>query len=112
MFRPLVIALALALGVAVAAPAHAQEQTFSVSIKDHKFEPATIEVPAETKFKLVIKNLDSSPEEFEMLKPSKREKVVKGGQEGTIVLGPFKPGTYDFVGEFNPKTAKGQFVAK
>ena len=42
----------------------------------------------------------------------KREKVVKGGQEGTLYVGPFKPGTYEFFGDFNPKTARGQIVAK
>src|SRR4051794_15162174 len=99
------VAGALLLGAA-AAPAVAQaEKTFQLSIKDHKFEPATLEVPANAKFKLVIKSLDARPEEFEMASP-KREKVLKGGQEGTITLGPFKPGTYEFFGDYNPKTAR------
>jgi plastocyanin len=106
------VAVAL-LSLAVATlPAVAQdEKSYTLTIKDHKFEPARLEVPADTKVKLVIKNLDSTPEEFEMTSP-KREKVVKGGQEGTIFVGPFKPGTYEFFGEFNPKTARGQIVVK
>jgi plastocyanin len=105
------VAGALLLGGG-AAPAVAQaEQTFTLTIKDHKFEPSTLEVPANAKFKLVIKNLDDSAEEFEMTSP-KREKVVKGGQEGTVTLGPFKPGTYEFFGDYHPQTAKGRIVAK
>jgi plastocyanin len=106
------VAIALLSLTAASSPAVAQDEKFyTLTIKDHKFEPSQIEVPADTKVKLVIKNLDSSPEEFEMSNP-KREKVVKGGQEGTIYVGPFRPGTYEFVGEFNPKTARGQIVVK
>jgi hypothetical protein len=109
---PAALVGALALLSLSSLPARAQdEKTYTLVIKDHKFEPTTLEVPANAKFKLIIKNMDTSAEEFEMNSP-KREKVVKGGQEGTITLGPFKPGTYDFIGEFNPKTAKGQIVAK
>lgn len=112
MVRRIFLGAALAASLAFGtAGARAQEQSFTVSIKDHKFEPTEIQVPANTKFKLVIKNLDATPEEFEMSNP-KREKVVKGGQEGTINLGPFAPGSYEFFGDFNPKTARGKIVAK
>jgi hypothetical protein len=113
MKRVLGVAIAAVL-LSVSAPsARAQdEKAYSLTIKDHKFEPTRLEVPANTKFKLTIKNLDPTPEEFEMTNPSKREKVLKGGQEGSITLGPFKPGTYEFVGEFNSKTARGQIIAK
>jgi hypothetical protein len=93
-------------------PARAEEEkAYTLTIKDHRFEPTQIEIPADTKVKLVIKNMDATPEEFEMTSP-KREKVVKGGQEGTLYVGPFKPGTYEFFGDFNPKTARGQIVVK
>jgi hypothetical protein len=105
------IAAALLVGGAAAPVVAQEERTFQLSIKDHKFEPTTLEVPANAKFKLVIKNLDSTPEEFEMRSP-KREKVLKGGQEGAITLGPFQPGTYEFFGDYNPKTARGQIIAK
>jgi hypothetical protein len=103
---------AVVLVSSAALPVRADDdKSYTLTIKDHRFEPAQLEVPANAKFKLVIKNMDAAPEEFEMSSP-KREKVVKGGGEGTIYLGPFSPGTYDFVGEFNPSTAKGQIVAK
>ncbi len=104
---------ALSMAMLIGAPnvASAQEQSVELTIKDHRFEPARIEIPANTKVKLVIKNADATPEEFEMNNP-KREKVIKGGQQGEVTIGPLKPGTYDFIGEFNPKTARGQIVAK
>ena len=111
MRRTLLAAALLAAAMALPDAGRAQEQSFSVSIKDHKFEPTELEVPANQKFKLVVKNLDATPEEFEMSNPL-REKVVKGGQEGTIFLGPFAPGRYEFFGDFNPKTARGWIVAK
>jgi plastocyanin len=103
-------ALVAALGFA-SVPAFAAEPVFHVTIKDHKFEPAELEIPAKTKIKLVIKNADSTPEEFEMHSP-KREKVIAGGQEGSVYLGPFAPGTYEFVGEFHEDTARGRLVVK
>jgi hypothetical protein len=106
----LVCVLALVPASAVSVRAE-DEKTYTLVIKDHKFEPSTLEVPANLKFKILIKNMDSTPEEFEMTSP-KREKVVKGGQEGTISLGPFKPGSYEFVGEYHSKTARGRIVAK
>src|SRR5689334_9049244 len=106
-----VAAVAAALLIGASAAAVAQEQSVELTIKDHRFEPARIEIPANTKLKLVIKNADATPEEFEMNNP-KREKVIKGGQQGELTIGPLKPGTYDFVGEFNPQTARGQIVVK
>jgi hypothetical protein len=111
MHRPL-FALAGLVLLAFAGPAwSAEEVTFRTTIKDHRFTPDTIEVPANTRFKLFIKNEDATAEEFEMKSP-KREKVVRGGREESMMLGPFKPGTYEFVGEHNEKTAKGRFIAK
>ena len=111
-----VFAASLAAAIVVAAApgwsARADdEKSFTLTIKDHKFEPSQLEIPADTKVKLVIKNLDDTAEEFEMTSP-KREKVVKGGQEGTIYVGPFRPGTYDFFGDFNPQTARGRIIVK
>ena len=92
-------------------PAGAQEQSFPVTIKNHRFEPAEFEVPANTKVKLVIKNEDSTPEEFDSSQLH-REKVIPGGKEVSVVVGPLKPGRYEFVGEYNQKTARGAIIVK
>lgn len=86
-------------------------ETMTLSIKNHRFEPATLTVPAHKKVRLTIKNLDPTPEEFES--PAlNREKVVGGGKQIVLFIGPLKPGTYKFYGEFHPATAQGRVVAK
>jgi plastocyanin len=82
-----------------------------ISIKDHRFNPAEIEVPAGQKVKLVIRNQDGTPEEFESAE-LRREKIVPGGGEITLFVGPLKPGRYEFFGDFNPSTARGHIVAR
>lgn len=95
----------------LAAPALAADPTFELTIKDHRFQPETVTVPAGKRVRLVIKNADSTPEEFESRKLN-REKVIPGKSSATVLIGPLKAGTYPFVGEFNEATAKGKIVAK
>jgi len=104
----LLLALPLAL---LGHAAHADDEGFALTIKDHVFTPATLDVPAGKKFKLRVKNLDATPEEFESSE-LRREKIIPAGAEVMINIGPLKPGTYRFEGEFNPKTAQGTLVAK
>jgi plastocyanin len=101
-----------ALGAPFFTPvALAADDTYTLTIKDHRFDPDLLEVPAGKKLKLVVKNLDPTPEEFES-HDLKREKVIAGKGQATISIGPLKPGTYKFVGEFHEATAQGQIVAK
>jgi plastocyanin len=92
-------------------PAFAETPVFEISIKDHKFSPDSIEVPAGQKVKLLIKNQDASAEEFESHELS-REKVIAANSEGVVFVGPLKPGEYPFFGEFHQDTAKGKIIAK
>ena len=85
--------------------------TYTLTLKDHKFTPETIEAPADTKFKLIVKNEDQTPAEFES-DDFKREKIIKGGAEATINVGPLKTGEYKFFDEFNEKTAQGKLIVK
>jgi hypothetical protein len=103
--------LAFVVIAAVGAGAVAQEPTYTLVIKDHKFQPAEIEIPAGKKIALIVKNEDPTPEEFESTE-LRREKVIPGGQQVTVYIGPVKPGRYEFFGDFNPKTARGHIVAK
>ncbi|HEX7929134.1 MAG TPA: cupredoxin domain-containing protein [bacterium] len=105
------VALVAAITLLAVAPAWGQDLVIRLTIKDHKFEPATIEAPAGQKFKLIVKNADTTAEEFES-HDLKREKVIPGGSEITLNMGPLKPGTYTFFGEFNPKTAQGKLIVK
>jgi plastocyanin len=82
-----------------------------LSIKEHRFIPAEVKVPANTKVKLIVANEDATPEEFES-HALNREKVIPGRSSATIYVGPLKPGRYAFFGEFHEATAKGTLVAE
>src|SRR6185503_21356789 len=82
-----------------------------LSIKEHRFIPAEVKVPANTKVKLIVANEDQTPEEFES-HALKREKVIPGRSSATLHVGPLKPGRYEFLGEFHEATAKGTLVAE
>jgi len=103
--------LSLALMPAMATSALAQDPAYTLVIKDHQFQPTEIEFPAGQKIALTVKNNDSTPEEFESTE-LRREKVVAGGEQITVYIGPLKPGKYEFFGDFNPKTARGHIIAK
>jgi plastocyanin len=83
----------------------------TIVIKNHRFDPTEIRAPAGKKFKLVIDNRDPTPEEFES-HDLQREKVVAGNSKATLWVGPLKPGTYSFVGEYHEATAKGTLIVK
>lgn len=80
-------------------------------IRDHRFEPAEIKVPAGQKIKLVVHNQDTTPEEFESHELN-REKVIAPGAKVNIYIGPLNPGRYPFFGEFHEKTARGTVIAE
>lgn len=103
---------ALALLLVMAQPLHAENlPVFNLTIKDGRYSPETVEIPADRKIKLVVKNEGPGPEEFES-SDLNREKVIKAGKSAEVTIGPLKPGTYKFIGEFHPKTAQGRIVAK
>ena len=108
---PIAFAAATLLAVFAVPQARAEDPSFTLVIKDHKFEPAQIEVPAGQKIQLLVKNMDATAEEFDS-SDLKREKVIAPGKEAIIYVGPLKAGTYRFVGEYHEATAKGVLIAK
>jgi len=104
----LMFAFGLLLG---ATPVAAQETEVRIAIRDHKFEPAEVNVPAGQKVKLVIENQDTTAEEFESYELN-REKVVPPKGTVTVFVGPLKPGRYPFFGDFHKDSAKGALIAK
>lgn len=102
------ILLALAFTPVLALAADAE---VTLVIKDHRFAPSEVRVPAGQKVKLIVDNQDPTPEEFES-HDLNREKVIGAKSKGTIFIGPLKPGRYPFIGEFNEATAKGVVVAE
>lgn len=89
--------------------AAAEPDEYRLVIKDHRFEPSQLKVPAGRKVKLLVDNRDATPEEFES-HALNREKIVPGNGRATLFVGPLEPGRYPFFGEFNESTAKGEIV--
>lgn len=105
--------LTVSVLMGISAPAWAEDAVpeFTLTIKDHTFTPAQLELPAGQRVKLIIDNQDPTPEEFESHK-LKAEKVIPGASKGIVFVGPLKPGEYKFVGEFHEDKAKGVIVVK
>jgi plastocyanin len=87
------------------------KDVYVIQIRDHRFHPERLLVPAGRKIKLRVENLDETPEEFESY-DFNREKTVEGGGKITVYVGPLKPGEYTYFGEFHPETAQGVLVAR
>ncbi len=89
----------------------AADPEFTIQLREHRFTPSEIKVPAGTKVKLIIENQDPTPEEFDSFALN-REKIVFANSRGIVFIGPLKPGRYEFIGEFNQESAKGVVVAE
>ncbi len=107
--RPVLLALLLSLASSLACAGEPPE--VRLVIRDHRFVPAQVIVPANTKVKLIVVNEDATPEEFESHQLN-REKVVLGGGTIPVYVGPLKPGRYPFFGDFHPETAQGVLLAQ
>ena len=105
---------AIALVALLVAPAQvrsADEIEVTITIKDHKFDPAEVRVPAGKLVKLTVKNLDASAEEFES-KTLKVEKIVAGNGTVVIRLKPLAKGSHKFFGEYHENTAQGVLIVE
>ena len=109
--QTLLSAAALAFAATAAAAAAADKPEFTLTIKDHRFEPSELVVPAGQKVKIKVVNADPTPEEFESYSLN-REKIVPGKGTIVVMVGPLKPGKYEFFGEFNMDTAQGVLIAE
>src|SRR5262245_5213383 len=102
-------AAAVVLGLVCAPSASALAQEFNLVIRDHKFEPAEIRVPAGKRVSIYVSNEDATPEEFDST-ALKVEKVIPGKSKGLVRIGPLDPGRYEFIGEFHADSAKGVVI--
>lgn len=109
--RRLFSGLVMTLAITAMPVSAADLPTFNLVVRDGHFLPDSMEVPANTKFRLLIKNEGPGPEEFESAELQK-EKVLAPGASSFLIFQPLKPGTYKFFGEFHPKTAQGRIIAK
>ncbi|MDI7776532.1 cupredoxin domain-containing protein [Asticcacaulis sp. EMRT-3] len=89
---------------------HAEDQ-YIITLKNHKFTPQVMTIPADTKVKVTIKNQDTTPAEFESNELN-REKIVGGNSQITVFIGPLKTGLYGYFDDFHKATTTGKIEAK
>ena len=103
---PFVAACVTALlpGAAIAA------EPVQLVLRDHRFVPAGVSVPAGERFRIEVTNRDPTPAEFES-GDLRAEKIVVPGGTATVMAGPLKPGIYSFFDDYHPDTATGTITA-
>lgn len=108
--RFLLVLTMLILPPLMPAATAADSVTLNISLKDHKFEPAELQAPANKALTIVVKNLDPAPAEFES-HALKVEKVVVAKGTITVRVRPQSPGRYRFFDDFHSDT-EGYLVVK
>src|ERR1700741_3099356 len=96
-------ALLLAAGAAASAP---EGHAITLTLKDHRFTPDTVEVPAGQRIRIELINQDAATEEFDSEDLGVEKDVTPQGRI-SFVVGPLKPGAYSFMGELHADTASG-----
>lgn len=103
--------LLVTVGCLMTAQAAESQASYTLSLRDHRFQPDELEIPAGQKVRLVVRNEDATPEEFES-RSLRREKVIPAKSQITLPIGPLSVGAYEFFGEFHESTAKGRIIVK
>lgn len=91
--------------------ARADEASFTLTLKNHKFSPAEITIPANNTVHFLVTNQDPTPAEFES-DDFRAEKLLPSGRQILVVIPPLKPGTYEFHDEYNEDASKSRLVVK
>ena len=84
---------------------------YTLTIKDHHYQPDVLTIHAGTKVKIRVRNEDATPEEFEST-DFNREIIVLPHGSITVYVGPLHAGTYRFFGDFHPNTAQGRLIVE
>jgi hypothetical protein len=101
-----------ALGLASGATLHAEEDpVFSIEFHDGKVMPLRVEVPANRRFKLELRNSGTTPAEFESNELHK-EKVLAPDSTSILVFRTLDPGDYAFFDDFHPDAPKAVLIAR
>ncbi len=109
--NPTICFIALGLIVAPTAPRGEDEPVFAIEFHDGKVEPQRLEVPANRRFKLELRNTGTTPAEFES-NELRKEKVVAPDSTAILIFRTLDPGEYAFFDDFHPDAPKAVLVAK
>ncbi|ACB94044.1 cupredoxin domain-containing protein [Beijerinckia indica] len=85
--------------------------TFLIEFNDGKVNPLRLEVPANQRFRIELKNSGVTPAEFESTE-LRKEKVLAPGSVSVLVIHTLDPGEYPFFDDFHPEAPKAVLVAK
>jgi Cupredoxin-like domain len=98
--------------LAGAAIARAEEEpVFTIEFNDGTVSPLRIEVPANRRFQLQLRNNGVTPAEFESSE-LRKEKVLAPNSTSILVFRTLDPGEYAFFDDFHPDAPKAVLVAK
>ena len=96
--------LLAAVAILTSRGAHAADDvTLSLTLKDHKFDPAELHAPPGTPIDIKVKNLNDIVSEFES-SDLHFEKIVPVGSEAVVHVRPQQPGKYNFYDDFHHDT--------
>jgi hypothetical protein len=87
------------------------EPVFQIEMNDGVITPSRIEVPAKTRFKIIVKNTGKMPAEFESTE-LRKEVVVPAGAEAPLIIRTLDAGEYKFFDDFQPGAPPALLVAK
>jgi plastocyanin len=100
----------LALGAPAAQAASDDGPVVVLTLKDHRFSPDRITVPAGRQVRIELVNRDAASEEFDSDDLGVEKDVTPYGR-ASFTVGPLKAGTYSFMGELHADTASGRIEA-
>jgi len=103
--------VAACVAAAPGATAGGELHTVELTMRGGRLIPETLEIPANTRVKIVIRNEGPGPAEFESHALG-LEKVLAAGARSFVVVAPQKPGEYDMFDEFHPATGRGRIVVR
>ena len=106
----LILAVAAAAALAGGARAQGETSTVMLTLKDHRFTPASVTVPAGQKVRIELVNQDPAMEEFDSIDLGVERDVTPHGRT-SFTIGPLKAGDYSFMGELHADTAQGRLTA-
>ncbi|MCI0468364.1 MAG: cupredoxin domain-containing protein [Beijerinckiaceae bacterium] len=88
-----------------------EEPVFTIEFKDGVIAPQRLEVPANRRFRLQLRNNGETAAEFESHE-LRKEKVIAPKSAATLVFRTLDPGEYTFFDEFHPDAPKAVLIAK
>lgn len=101
--------IAFGASAALASPA-LDAPVVVLTLKDHRFMPSTITVPAGQRVRIDLTNRDATADDFDS-DDLHVDKEIGPHARVTFVIGPLKPGRYAFKGELHAATAVGEVIA-